>query len=98
MMVAIALTLAQINRYNERNKVKMKTNRFQNETQASDIRDTLILELIKLDILYTITTSSPEEYIYNSIRLSWDDTLTDENVDYVIDCIKKNVKKVRGYV
>ena len=40
----------------------------------------------------------PEEYIYNSIRLSWDDTLTDENVDYVIDCIKKNVKKVRGYV
>ena len=40
----------------------------------------------------------PEEYIYNSIRLSWDDTLTDENVDYVINCIKKNVKKVRGYV
>ena len=40
----------------------------------------------------------PEEYIYNSIRLSWDDTLTDENVDYVINCIKKNMKKVRGYV
>lgn len=40
----------------------------------------------------------PEEYIYNSIRLSWDDTLADEDIDYVIDCIKKNVKKVRGYI
>lgn len=40
----------------------------------------------------------PDEYIYNSIRLSWDDTLTDEEVNYTIECIKKNVKKVRGYV
>lgn len=40
----------------------------------------------------------PEEYIYNSIRLSWDDTLTDEDINYVIDRVKKNVKKVRGYV
>lgn len=40
----------------------------------------------------------PEEYIYNSIRLSWDDTLTDEEVDYVVESIKKNVKKVRGYI
>lgn len=39
----------------------------------------------------------PDEYIYNSIRLSWDDTLTDEEVNYTIECIKKNVKKVRGY-
>lgn len=41
---------------------------------------------------------TPEEYIYNSIRLSWDNTLTDKEVDYVIECIKRNVKKVRGYV
>ena len=41
--------------------------------------------------------SCPDEYIYNSIRLSWDDTLTDEEVNYVIESIKKNVKKVRGY-
>lgn len=41
---------------------------------------------------------TPEDYIYNSIRLSWDDTLTDEEVDYVIESIKKNVMKVRGYV
>lgn len=41
--------------------------------------------------------SCPDEYIYNSIRLSWDDTLTDEEVNYTIECIKKNVKKVRGY-
>lgn len=39
----------------------------------------------------------PDEYIYNSIRLSWDDTLSDEDVDYVINSIQKNVKKVRGY-
>ena len=41
---------------------------------------------------------TPEEYIYNSIRLSWNDTLTDEEVDYVIESIKKNVMKVRGYI
>lgn len=41
---------------------------------------------------------TPEKYIYNSIRLSWDDTLTDEEINYVIDCIKKNVTKVRGYI
>lgn len=41
---------------------------------------------------------TPEEYIYNSIRLSWDDTLTDDEVDYVIESIKKNVMKVRGYI
>lgn len=40
----------------------------------------------------------PEEYIYNSIRLSWDNTLTDADVEYVIECIKKNVEKVRGYI
>lgn len=39
----------------------------------------------------------PDEYIYNSIRLSWDDTLSNEDVEYVINCIQKNVKKVRGY-
>lgn len=41
---------------------------------------------------------TPEDYIYNSIRLSWDDTLTDDEVDYVIESIKKNVMKVRGYI
>lgn len=41
---------------------------------------------------------TPEDYIYNSIRLSWDDTLTDEEVDYVIESIKKNVMKVRCYI
>lgn len=41
---------------------------------------------------------TPKEYIYNSIRLSWDDTLTDEEVNYVIESIKKNIKKVRGYI
>lgn len=41
---------------------------------------------------------TPEEYIHNNIRLSWDDTLTDEEVDYVIECIKKNILKVRGYI
>lgn len=41
---------------------------------------------------------TPEEYIHNSIRLSWDDTLTDEKVDYVIECVKKNILKVRGYI
>lgn len=41
---------------------------------------------------------TPEDYIYNSIRLSWDDTLTDDEVDYVIESIKKNIKKVRGYI
>lgn len=40
----------------------------------------------------------PEEYIYNSIRLSWGDTLTDEDVDYTIERIMNNVKKVRGYI
>lgn len=39
----------------------------------------------------------PDEYIYNSIRLSWDDTLSDEDIEYVINSIKSNVKKVRGY-
>ena len=39
----------------------------------------------------------PDEYIYNSIRLSWDDTLSNEDVEYVINSIQKNVKKVRGY-
>lgn len=39
----------------------------------------------------------PDEYIYNSIRLSWDDTLSDEDIEYVINSIKQNVKKVRGY-
>ena len=41
---------------------------------------------------------TPEEYIHNSIRLSWDDTLTDKELDYVIECIKKNILKVRGYI
>lgn len=41
---------------------------------------------------------TPEDYIYNSIRLSWDDTLTDEEVNYVIESIKKNVMKVRCYI
>lgn len=41
---------------------------------------------------------TPEEYIYNSIRLSWNDTLTDDEVDYVIESVKKNVMKVRGYI
>ena len=40
----------------------------------------------------------PEEYIYNSIRLSWDDTLADEDVNYTIERLMNNVKKVRGYV
>ena len=40
----------------------------------------------------------PDEYIYNSIRLSWDDTLTENEVNYVIESIKKNVRKVRGYI
>jgi len=43
-------------------------------------------------------SNCPEEYIYNSIRLSWDDTLTNEDIDYTIDCIRKNVEKVRGYI
>lgn len=41
---------------------------------------------------------TPEEYIHNSIRLSWDYTLTDDEVDYVIESIKKNILKVRGYI
>lgn len=41
---------------------------------------------------------TPEDYIYDSIRLSWDDTLTDDEVDYVVESIKKNIKKVRGYI
>lgn len=40
----------------------------------------------------------PEEYLYGSIRLSWDDTLSDEDITYTIDSIKNNVKKVRGYI
>lgn len=40
----------------------------------------------------------PEEYIYNSIRLSWDETLSDADIEYTIKCIKKNVEKVRGYI
>ena len=40
----------------------------------------------------------PEEYIHQSIRLSWNDTLTDEEVEYTIESIKKNIKKVRGYI
>ena len=40
----------------------------------------------------------PEEYIHQSIRLSWDDTLTDEEIEYTIESIKKNIKKVRGYI
>ena len=40
----------------------------------------------------------PEEYIHQSIRLSWIDTLTDEEVEYTIESIKKNIKKVRGYI
>lgn len=40
----------------------------------------------------------PEEYIHQSIRLSWSDTLTDEEVEYTIESIKKNIKKVRGYI
>lgn len=40
----------------------------------------------------------PEEYIHQSIRLSWDDTLTDEEIEYTIKSIKKNIKKVRGYI
>ena len=40
----------------------------------------------------------PEEYIYNSIRLSWDETLSDADIEYAIECIKKNVEKVRGYI
>ena len=41
---------------------------------------------------------TPEDYIYNSIRLSWNDTLTDDEIDYAIESIKKNVMKVRGYI
>lgn len=41
---------------------------------------------------------TPEDYIYNSIRLSWNDTLTDEEVDYVIESIKRNITKVRGSI
>ena len=40
----------------------------------------------------------PEEYIHQSIRLSWDDTLTDEEIEYTIESVKKNIKKVRGYI
>lgn len=40
----------------------------------------------------------PEEYIHQSIRLSWNDTLTDEEIEYTIESIKKNIKKVRGYI
>ena len=41
---------------------------------------------------------TPEEYLFNSIRLSWDDTLTEEEIGYTIESIKKNVMKVRGYI
>lgn len=41
---------------------------------------------------------TPEEYIYNSIRLSWDTDLTEEDVKYIVGCIKNNVMKVRGYI
>lgn len=41
---------------------------------------------------------TPEEYIYNSIRLSWDDTITLKEANTVIESIKNNVKKIRGYV
>lgn len=41
---------------------------------------------------------TPEEYIYNSIRLSWDETITLQEADTVIESIKNNVKKIRGYV
>ncbi len=41
---------------------------------------------------------TPEEYIYNSIRLSWDESITNEQINYVIKSIKNNVKKIRGYV
>ena len=39
----------------------------------------------------------PDEYIYGSIRLSWDSTLTNEQIEYAIDRIKTNVRKIRGY-
>lgn len=39
----------------------------------------------------------PKEYIHNSIRLSWDSTLSSEEVNYVIEIIKKNVQAIRGY-
>lgn len=41
---------------------------------------------------------TPEEYIYNSIRLSWDETITVEQINYAVKCIKNNVKRIRGYV
>lgn len=41
---------------------------------------------------------TPEEYLFNSIRLSWDDTLTEEEIGYTIESIKNNVMKVRGYI
>lgn len=41
---------------------------------------------------------TPEEYIHGSIRLSWDDTFTDEEVDYVTYSIKKYVRAMRESV
>lgn len=41
---------------------------------------------------------TPDEYIYNSIRLSWNESITNEQINYVVKCIKNNVKKIRGYV
>lgn len=41
---------------------------------------------------------TPEEYIHGSIRLSWDDTFTDEEVNYVIYSIKKYVRAMRESV
>ena len=40
----------------------------------------------------------PEEYIYNGIRLSWDETLTPQKIDVIIESIKNNVKRIRRYV
>lgn len=40
----------------------------------------------------------PEDYIHGSIRLSWDDTLSDENIEYTIHSIANNVRKMRGYL
>lgn len=41
---------------------------------------------------------TPDEYIYNSIRLSWDESITNEQINYVIKSIKNNIKKIRRYV
>lgn len=41
---------------------------------------------------------TPEEYLYNSIRLSWDENITQEEIKTVIKSIKNNVKKIRRYL